>query len=92
VINRNLQQNLQFSIPGALMPLARKNSIGLTMYGGAMRTGRFQNKPINVGTNYEAVGAHSVGKLTREDLKTIERCSCPGLGACPGNSLFYSNS
>jgi hypothetical protein len=35
------------------MPLARKNSIGVTLYGGAMLAGSYKNKPINVGTNYE---------------------------------------
>jgi len=78
------------SIPGALMPLARNNSIGVTIYGGAMWMGKWKNETISIAKNYEAVGAYSAGKLTKDDLTQIERCACPTLGACPG--MFTANT
>jgi dihydroxy-acid dehydratase len=79
------------SIPGALMPLARNNSIGLTLYGGAIRMGKLKNgKTINIADNYSGVAAYSVGKISREELENIERCSCPTAGSCPG--MFTANT
>jgi dihydroxy-acid dehydratase len=79
------------SIPAALMPLARNNNIGLTLYGGAILVGKTKKQSsINISTNYEAVGAYASGKMTKEDLKEIEQCSCPTIGACPG--MFTANT
>lgn len=85
------------------MPLARNNSIGVTLYGGAMFMGKWKNETISIAKNYEAVGAYSgtshferhflnqiAGKLSKDDLTHIERCSCPTLGACPG--MFTANT
>ena len=86
------------------MPLARNNSIGLTLYGGSMFMGKWKNENISIAKNYEAVGSYSgyfsicfiklifliAGKLTKEDLKQIERCACPTLGSCPG--MFTANT
>jgi len=72
------------------MPLARSNSIGLTLYGGAMLMGSFKKMPISIADNYSAVGSYSIGKISKEDLKTIECSSCPTLGSCPG--MFTANT
>jgi len=78
------------TIPGVLMPLARNNSIGLTLYGGSILTGRFQDKAISIADNFVAIGAYSVGKMTKEELRTVEKCACPGAGSCPG--MFTANT
>jgi dihydroxy-acid dehydratase len=39
---------------------------------------------------YEAVGQHSAGKITDEELKDIEDFACPGAGACGGQ--FTANT
>ena len=39
---------------------------------------------------FEAVGAHSAGKITAADLKEIESVACPGAGACGGQ--FTANT
>ncbi len=72
------------------MPLARNNSIGLTLYGGAILVGRWKGKSVNISTNFEAVSAYSHGKMSKEDLKEIESCACPTLGSCPG--MFTANT
>lgn len=78
------------TIPGALMPLARNNSIGLTLYGGSMLMGKWKEKAISIADNYEAVGAYSVGKIGKQDLRDIECSACPTAGACPG--MFTANT
>ncbi len=40
--------------------------------------------------NFVAVGAYSVGKMTKEELRTVEKCACPGAGSCPG--MFTANT
>ena len=39
---------------------------------------------------FEAVGAHSAGKMSDADLKEIEKVACPGAGACGGQ--FTANT
>jgi dihydroxy-acid dehydratase len=78
------------TIPAALMPLARNNSIGVTMYGGSILVGSYKQQAISIANNYEAVGAYSVGKVSKEELKAIECSSCPTAGACPG--MFTANT
>jgi dihydroxy-acid dehydratase len=64
------------------MPIARNNSIGLTMYGGAIRMGKLNNDTIDVSNNFKAVAAYSLGKMSKEELVQVEKCACPTLGAC----------
>ena len=78
------------TIPAALMPIARNNSIGITMYGGAILMGKLKKETIDISSNYKAVAAYSTGKITNEELNEIEKCSCPTLGACPG--MFTANT
>eukprot|EP00026_Physarum_polycephalum_P004926 Phypoly_transcript_04952.p1 GENE.Phypoly_transcript_04952~~Phypoly_transcript_04952.p1 ORF type:complete len:601 (+),score=96.11 Phypoly_transcript_04952:80-1882(+) len=78
------------TIPAALMAIARHNSIGVTVYGGAIQMGTLDGKKINIANNYEAVGAYKAGKIEKEKLPQIERCSCPTQGACPG--MFTANT
>jgi len=78
------------TIPGALMPLARNNSIGLTLYGGTIRAGRLDDKELTIISAFEAVGAHSKGEIDDEELHEIECHSCPGPGACGG--MFTANT
>jgi len=78
------------TIPAALMPLARNNSIGLTLYGGTIRPGKHKGKDLTIVSAFEAVGAHAAGKISEEELYEIECNSCPGNGACGG--MFTANT
>lgn len=69
------------------MPIARNNSIGLTLYGGAILMGKLNNTTIDISNNFKAVAAYSLGKITKEELVQVEKCACPGVGAC--KLLFY---
>ena len=43
------------TIPAALMPLARNDLIGLTLYGGSIRPGKLNGEDLNIVSNFEAV-------------------------------------
>jgi dihydroxy-acid dehydratase len=78
------------SIPGALMPILRNNSIGLTLYGGTILPGRYKGEDLTVVSAFEAVGAHGAGKITDEELRQVECHSCPGAGSCGG--MYTANT
>ncbi len=78
------------NMPGALMAMARLNVPSIFVYGGTILPGNFQGKDVNIQDMFEAVGAHSQGKMTFEDLIGMERVACPGEGACAG--MFTANT
>ena len=78
------------NMPGALMAMARLNVPSIFVYGGAILAGNYLGKDINVQDMFEAVGAHSQGKLTLDELIAMERIACPGEGACSG--MFTANT
>jgi dihydroxy-acid dehydratase len=77
-------------IPGMLMAAARLNIPTILVSGGPMLAGDFQGKEIDLITVFESVGKVKVGEMTKEDLKEIEGCACPGVGSCAG--MFTANS
>jgi dihydroxy-acid dehydratase len=78
------------NMPGAIMAMARLNVPSLFVYGGAILAGRFKGQDVNIQDMYEAVGAHSQGKMSLDDLLAMERVACPGEGACAG--MFTANT
>lgn len=78
------------TIPGALMPIARNNCIGITLYGGSIRAGKLDGDDLTIISAYEAIGAYSKGEINEEELHDIECNSCPGPGACGG--MFTANT
>ncbi|MGD0908638.1 MAG: dihydroxy-acid dehydratase [Candidatus Acidiferrales bacterium] len=78
------------TIPGTAMGLTRLNLPSLVLYGGSIQPGRFRGRDVTIQDVFEAVGAHSAGKITDADLKEIESVACPGAGACGGQ--FTANT
>ena len=78
------------SLPGSIMALARLNLPGIFVYGGTIMPGNVAGKDITIQDVFEAVGSHSAGKLTIEQLKEIEDNACPGAGSCGG--LYTANT
>jgi len=77
-------------IPGMLMAAARVNIPAIFVSGGAMLPGRYEGKSVDVKDVFEAVGAYRAGKITLEELKSIEMFACPGCGSCAG--MFTANT
>jgi len=78
------------TIPAGAMALLRLNVPGVILYGGSIMPGMHKGKPITIQEVFEAVGAHSAGKITDEELLDIENKACPGAGACGGQ--FTANT
>jgi len=78
------------TIPGTIMALARLDIPGVMLYGGSIAPGQFHGRHITIQDVFEAVGAHSSGKMSDADLLAIENQACPGAGACGGQ--FTANT
>lgn len=78
------------TIPASLIPLARNNNIGITLYGGTILPGRLNNKDLNIVSIFEAVGKFSSGKISEKEFGEIEKNACPGCGACGG--MYTANT
>ncbi|MBV8121934.1 MAG: dihydroxy-acid dehydratase, partial [Alphaproteobacteria bacterium] len=74
------------SLPGLMMAMLRLNVPSVFMYGGSILPGRFKDKDVTIGNVFEAVGAHSVGNLSDEELHELECVACPSSGSCGGLS------
>ena len=78
------------TIPATVMALQRLDLPSLMIYGGSIQPGRFGDQQVSIQDVFEAVGAHSAGKMKLEDLKKLEDVACPGVGACGGQ--FTANT
>src|SRR6059036_475424 len=78
------------TIPAAVMALARLNVPGLVLYGGSIAPGTWHGHEVTIQDVYEAIGAHAAGKISSDDLCTLEDSACPGAGACGGQ--FTANT
>ncbi|OGF99351.1 dihydroxy-acid dehydratase, partial [Candidatus Gottesmanbacteria bacterium RBG_13_37_7] len=78
-------------VPGMLMAAVRLNIPAVFVSGGPMRTGKLKNgKSIDLISVFEGVGSFKKGLINQKELSELERCACPGCGACAG--LFTANS
>jgi len=78
------------TIPGAAMALLRLDVPGVIFYGGSIMPGHYQGRDLTVQDVFEAVGAHSRGKISDQEFLDIENKACPGAGACGGQ--FTANT
>ncbi|MGF1632090.1 MAG: dihydroxy-acid dehydratase [Kiloniellaceae bacterium] len=78
------------SLPGMMMAMVRLNVPSVFMYGGSILPGRLKGKDITVQDVFEAVGAHSAGNMTDEELHAVECAACPSAGSCGGQ--FTANT
>lgn len=80
--------------PGVLMPIARGNNIGVTMYGGGRLPGYTDgecpkweqsqkgSQHLEAGSVYEAQGSFAAGIIDLEELNKIEERCLGSTGAC----------
>ncbi len=76
--------------PGMMMGALRLNIPAVVVSGGPMLPGRYRNKPADLITIFEGVGAQVAGKMSEAELETLAGCACPGPGSCAG--MFTANS
>ncbi len=78
------------SLPGTMMGMARMNLPSIFVYGGTILPGTWDGKSVTVQDVYEAVGAFDAGKLTLEELRSLENSACPSAGSCGG--MYTANT
>jgi len=78
------------SLPGMVMASARLNIPSVFIYGGTIMPGTFHGKDVTIQDVFEAVGAFTMGKISSNELKSLENVACPGEGSCAG--MFTANT
>lgn len=78
------------NMPGALIAIARLNVPAIFVYGGTIKPGRHRGQDLTVVSVFEAVGAHSAGKMDDAELHEIECRAIPGAGSCGG--MYTANT
>ncbi|MDQ2080675.1 dihydroxy-acid dehydratase [Xanthobacteraceae bacterium Astr-EGSB] len=78
------------SLPGMMMVMCRLNVPSIFIYGGSILPGTFKGQPVTIQDVFEAVGKHSVGAMSEDDLDTLEQNACPSAGAC--GAQFTANT
>ena len=69
---------------------ARVNVPTVFVSGGPMLAGHVHGNRTSLSSMFEAVGAHSAGKMTLEELTEWEEKVCPTCGSCSG--MYTANS
>jgi dihydroxy-acid dehydratase len=78
------------TIPGAVMGLARLDVPSVLLYGGSIAPGHWRGADVTIQEVFEAVGKHSAGTMSEEDLEDLVNHASPGAGACGGQ--FTANT
>ena len=78
------------SLPGMMMAMVRLNVPSVFLYGGSILPGNFRGRQVTVQDLFEAVGKHSVGAMSDDDLDELEMVACPSAGAC--GAQFTANT
>jgi dihydroxy-acid dehydratase len=78
------------NMPGCLIALARLNRPSVFVYGGTILPGCLNNKLVDLVSIFEAIGAHSNGKISDPELEAVETCAIPGPGSCGG--MYTANT
>ena len=78
------------NMPGGMMALARMNVPGIYVYAGTIKPGKWKGQDLTIVSAFEAVGAFTAGKMSKEDFVGIEKNACPSVGACGG--MYTANT
>lgn len=81
----------------ALMPLARTNAFGLVVYPGTSSPGRVDFEPwaskgdnLTIMDYVEGAAAREAGRISEDNLLSLQRCVMPGSGTC--GAMFTANT
>ena len=78
------------SLPGTMMAMARLNLPSIFVYGGTILPGSWNGKQVTIQDVYEAVGMYDSGKMTADELLSLENVACPSAGSCAG--MYTANT
>ncbi len=78
------------NMPGGMMGMLRANVPSIFVYGGTILPGKLNGEDLNIVSVFEAVGEHSAGRISDDDLLAVERNAIPGTGSCGG--MYTANT
>jgi dihydroxy-acid dehydratase len=78
------------NMPGGMMAIARINVPAIYVYAGTIKPGYWKGQALTIVSPFEAVGAFTAGKMSKEDFEGIEKNACPSVGACGG--MYTANT
>jgi len=78
------------NMPACMIALARLNRPSVFVYGGTILPGCINNRNLDIVSIFEAVGEHSNGKISDQQLEEVESCAIPGPGSCGG--MYTANT
>ena len=82
--------NCDKNVPGLLMAAARLNIPTIFVSGGPMMAGHLKGRKRSLSSMFEAVGEHTAGKMSAEEVREYEEKVCPTCGSCSG--MYTANS
>ena len=78
------------NMPGCIMAMGRLNRPGIMVYGGTIKPGDLDGKPLDVVSAFQSYGQFLAGEIDEATRKSIVQHSCPGPGACGG--MYTANT
>jgi dihydroxy-acid dehydratase len=78
------------SLPGMMMSMVRLNVPSIFHLWRIDPSGQLPRPPDHVQDVFEAVGQHSVGDMSDDELLEIEQAACPSAGSC--GAQFTANT
>jgi dihydroxy-acid dehydratase len=78
------------NMPGGMMAIARMNVPAIYVYAGTIKPGKWKGQDLTIVSAFEAVGAFTAGKMSKEDFVGVEKNACPSVGACGG--MYTANT
>ena len=78
------------SLPGMVMAAARLDLAAVFLYAGTSLPGQLNGQDLTIVDVFEGVGACVLGHMSKDELESIERATCPGEGACAG--MYTANT
>jgi dihydroxy-acid dehydratase len=78
------------NMPGCLMAMGRLNRPSLMVYGGTIKPGTLDGKPLDIVSAFQCYGQFLAGSIDEKTRSEIVKKSCPGAGACGG--MYTANT
>ena len=78
------------NMPGCVIAMGRLNRPAIMVYGGTIKPGCHNGKPLDVVSAFQSYGEYLAGRISEEERAAIVRHSCPGAGACGG--MYTANT
>lgn len=78
------------NMPGCLIAMGRLNRPSLMVYGGTIKPGSLDGKPLDIVSAFQCYGQFLAGTIDEKTRGEIVKKSCPGAGACGG--MYTANT